>query len=179
MKYVLFLIISISTTLASCDVLFHGNVDLYNFFKIDSVNIPGKSLYTQSASKEGFFYTELYEYSINEEIVGEIYFKYYAGTNKLLISDIHVFKKGIGISKILIANAIKKHPYVDSIRGALGLDNFKAFDDSIKLDNSVIKAVESTPIYKVTRKLGYSRIKESELDIDLDDSSVIFEFGRD
>ena len=178
MKFLL-IFLFINYSFASCDALFHGNLDLYKFLTIDSVNIPGKSFYTERATNDGFFFREKFEYVIDDEVVGEIYFKLYKDSNKLFISDIHVYKKRMGISTVLIANAIMKHPQVKTIRTVLGLDNFHVFQKFLNETDSAFEAIKSTPAFKSRKKLGFTRFDDQDIDIDWSDSSVTFEVHRD
>jgi hypothetical protein len=178
MKFILFFLF-MNYSFASCDALFHGNLYLYKFLTIDSIDIPGKSVYTESATNDGFFYREKFEHVIDGEVVGEIYFKLYKDSNKLFISDIHVYKKRMGVSSVLISKAIMKHPEVETIRSVLGLDNFEAFHKAFTLTDSSIAAIKSTPAFKSRKRLGFSRLDDQDVDIDWSDSSVTFEVHRD
>jgi hypothetical protein len=140
--------------------------------------IPGKFVFTEKATTDGFYYFEKFDRVDQSNILGTILFKFYPKDKLLFISELKVKLKQKRIGSMLISKILTEYPKTKTLKSVLGLDNFTVFLKNKKLGLSDIKALKQTPAYKIRKRLGFEKIKKKTLDIDYEDESIIFEVER-
>lgn len=135
-------------------------------------NIKVTFSFSESVTKDDFYYFNSYEAVMKGEKIGEILFKYYKDKKTLFVSLLETRLKNQGIGLGLFAKVLSQFPEIEKITTVLGRDNFLAFEKAKRKNLSDLDAIKETPAFKIRRRLGYSTIDIEHIEIDYETESI-------